>query len=90
MTEYVAIPDNVFDQPDDHFVFESVFFHLLNLFNNQYPTASEIEETKSIPDSAKIAWYLWLFATEVSSSGIPDYLLNHCPTLSFKRHRTTP
>ena len=80
MKEFVPIPDNIFDQSDDHFVFESVFYHLLKLFDNQIPPSNLVEEHPGIPECAKVAWYLWQFAMEVSSSGIPDYLLNHCPS----------
>jgi hypothetical protein len=81
MKEYTPIADSVFDQPDDQFLFESVFHHLLQLFDNVYPSPQSIESRTDIPASAKVAWYLWQFAMDVSSSGIPDYLLNHCPSV---------
>jgi len=81
MKKYTPIADSIFDQSDDHFVFEEVFQHLLKLFDNQYPEPSVIEARSDIPESAKVAWYLWQFAMDVSSSGIPDYLLNHCPSV---------
>lgn len=80
MNKFTPIPDSIFDQPDDHFVFESVFCNLLKLFDNKFSPSNEIEEQLDIPECAKVAWYLWHFAMEVSSSGIPDYLLNNCPS----------
>lgn len=78
MKVYPTIADNVFDQLHDHFLFESVFHHLLKLFENVYPSPQTIEKRADIPASAKIAWHLWEFSMGASSSGIPDYLLNHC------------
>jgi hypothetical protein len=81
MKEYTPIADSFFEQPDDHFLFENVYHHLLKLFDGVYPSPQEIESRADIPASAKVAWYLWQFAMDVSSSGIPDYLLNHCPSV---------
>jgi hypothetical protein len=77
----VSIPDMILDQDDDNSVFEGVFQYLLRIFGNQIPSSDEIESRLDISEPAKIAWYLWLFATDVSSAGIPDYLLNHCPSI---------
>lgn len=77
----ISIPDMIFDQGNDYSLFEEVFQYLLKAFGNRIPNANEIESCSDIPESAKIAWYLWQFSTEVSSAGIPDYLLNHCPPI---------
>lgn len=79
MEKYASMPDGVFDQPDDQVVLESIYDYLLKLFN-QYPSAKDIEERVDIPACAKIGWHLWVFAIEVASAGIPDYLVNHCET----------
>ena len=81
MNKYVPIADSFFDQPDDHFLFEGLFHHLLRLFDGKYPAPEEIDKRSDIPASAKDAWYLWQLAMDVSSAGIPDYLLNHCPSV---------
>ncbi len=78
MTKYVPLADSVFDQPDDHFLFESTYYCLLGLFGDQFPSAKTIEAREDVPDSAKAGWHLWLFAINVASGGIPDFLLNHC------------
>jgi hypothetical protein len=79
MKKYVPMPANVFDQPNDQFVLESVHDHLLKMFD-RYPSEKDIEERADIPACAKIGWHLWLFAIEVASAGIFDYLVNHCET----------
>jgi hypothetical protein len=82
----MPIEDSVFDQPDDHFLFESLSHHLLKLFEGKYLTIEDIDKRADIPISAKNAWYLWQFAMDVSSSGIPDYLLNHCSSVDQVSH----
>ncbi|MFZ6781296.1 DMP19 family protein [Undibacterium sp. Ji83W] len=81
MKKYTPISDTVFDQPDDHFLFESIFYHLLKKFDNLYPPIEVFETASGMPECAKVAWCLWQFAAEVSGNGIPDYLLNHCPEI---------
>lgn len=82
MKKFISVPGNVFDQPDDHFLFESVFYHLLRQFDNLYPPIEVFETASGMSECAKVVWCLWQFAVEVSGNGIPDYLLNHCPEIA--------
>lgn len=89
MKKFIPVPDSVFAEHDPHAVFESTYFHLFRFFGHQLLTPEQMNEYPDIPESAKTAWYLWPFATGVSSSGLPDYLLNHCPSvqqLKLTRH----
>lgn len=81
MKKFIPVPDSIFAESDAHLVFESIYFHLLKLFDHQILSPELIDEYPDFPESAKTAWYLWHFAMEVSSSGLPDYLSNHCPSV---------
>ncbi len=81
MKKYISIPENILDEPDDYWLCERIYLFVLGFFGNQHLPAKEIDSRTDIPEVAKNVWHLWLFATEVSSSGVPDYLLNHCSSV---------
>lgn len=72
--QYVPIEQELLAESDDRQLFQNVADHFLAVADDDFGKVNLV--TGSEP--ARYVWCLWMFFSEVASSGINVYLWNHC------------